>query len=88
MLGSCCAKPVTRIIKVADFEAGIIGLDQALLNVYVAGLTGDEAIQQELMRLIRDYGNYVSPSRENDYRQALLSEFRHYEAIHTRKSNQ
>jgi hypothetical protein len=80
MTGSCCAKPVTRIIKVADFEAGIIGLDQALLNVYVAGATVDEAIKKELLHLIRDYGNYVSPSREDDYKHALLREYKSYVA--------
>jgi hypothetical protein len=78
--GSCCGKPVTRIIKVADFEAGLIGLDQALHNAHVAGFEGEEEIKQELLRLIRAFGNYVSPSRENDYRQALLREYESYVA--------
>jgi hypothetical protein len=80
MPGSCCAKPITRIIKVADFEAGLMGLDQALQNVYISGVNGEEEIKQELLRWIRDFGNYVSPSRENDYRQALLREYKSYVA--------
>jgi hypothetical protein len=38
MARSCCAKPITRIIKVAEFEAGLVGLDQALRNVYISRL--------------------------------------------------
>jgi len=78
MLGSCCAKPVARIIKVANVEAGLIGLDQALHNVHSAGVTDDEMIKQELLRWVRDFGNYVSPSREQDYGQALLREYKSY----------
>lgn len=78
MPGSCCAKPVTRIIKVADFDAGLVGLDQALQNVFIAGVKDDEEIKRELMRWVRDFGNYVSPSREQDYKQALLREYKSY----------
>ena len=78
MPGSCCAKPVTRIIKVADFDAGLIGLDQAIQNVFIAGVKDDEEIKAELMRWVRDFGNYVSPSREQDYEQALLREYKSY----------
>jgi hypothetical protein len=80
MAGSCCGKPVAKIIKVADFEAGLVGLDQALQNIYMSGLKCEEEINQELLRLIRDFGNYVSRSRENDYKQALLHEYKSYVA--------
>ena len=78
MPGSCCAKPITRTIKVADFEAGLIGLDQAILNVYIAGVKGDEEIKNELLKWVRDFGNYVTPSREEDYKRALLREYKTY----------
>ena len=78
MPGSCCAKPVARIIKVANVEAGLIGLDQAIQNVFIAGVKEDEEIKRELMRWVRDFGNYVSPSREQDYKQALLREYKSY----------
>ncbi|MCX6132645.1 MAG: hypothetical protein NTU47_02430 [Ignavibacteriales bacterium] len=80
MPGSCCVKPITRIIKVADFEAGLLGLDQALRNVCTSGVTGEEEIKQDLLRLIRDFGNYVSPSSENEYTKALLREYKSYVA--------
>jgi len=88
MAGSCCGKPVAKIIKVADFEAGLVGLDQALHNVHSAGVTDNEEIMAELLRLIRDFGNYVSSSRENDYKEALLSEYRNYVAILQREASQ
>lgn len=78
MTGSCCAKPITRIIKVADFEAGLLGLDQALHNVYISRLDDEEEIQRELLKWIKHFGNYISPSRENDYKEALLREYRKY----------
>jgi hypothetical protein len=76
--GSCCAKPITRKIRVADFEAGLIGLDQAILNVYTAGVTSDEEIKKDLLTWVRDFGNYVTPSREQDYKHALLREYKAY----------
>ncbi|MDP2885825.1 MAG: hypothetical protein Q8P51_12480 [Ignavibacteria bacterium] len=88
MPGSCCGKPVAKIIRVADFEAGLIGLDQALHNVYIAGLNSEEEVKQELLRLIRDFGNYISPSRETDYKQALLREYKAYVTSLQREASQ
>jgi len=78
MAPSCCAKAITRIIKVAEFEAGLMGLDQALRNVYISGLNEEEEIKRDLLKWIKDFGNYISPSRENDYKEALLREYRKY----------
>jgi hypothetical protein len=88
MPGSCCGKPVAKIIKVGNLEAGLIGLDQALHNVYSAGVNGEEEVKQELLRLIRDFGNYISPSRENNYKQALLREYKSYVASLQREASQ
>jgi hypothetical protein len=88
MPGSCCGKPVAKIIKVGDLEAGLIGLDQALQNVYSAGVNGEEEVKQELLRLIRDFGNYISPSRESDYKEALLREYGNYVANLQREASQ
>jgi len=71
---ACCAKPVVKIIKVADVEAGLMGLEQALQNVYIADLNDEEQIKNELLQWIRDFGNYVTPSREEAYKEALLRE--------------
>jgi hypothetical protein len=78
MARACCTKPIARIIKVAGFEAGILGLDQALHNVYIRRLVNEEEIQRDLLKWIKEFGNYISPSRENDYMAALLREYRKY----------
>ena len=72
----CCSKPITRIIKVAEFEAGLVGLDTALQEVYLSGEKNEEKIISSLLQRIRKSGNYISSSRENDYRKALLREYR------------
>jgi len=78
MAPSCCAKPITRIIKVAEFEAGLVGLDKALRNVYISGADDEADIRRDLLKWIKDFGNYISPSRENDYKEALFREYRAY----------
>jgi len=35
MARSCCAKLIAKIIKVGTFEAGLMGLEQAIQNVYL-----------------------------------------------------
>jgi hypothetical protein len=78
MARGCCEKPIVRIIKVAEFEAGLVGLDQALHNVYASGLDGEEEIQRDLLKWIKEFGNYLSPAREPDYGKALMREYREF----------
>ena len=78
MGGACCAKPIAKIIKVADLEVGITGLKQALHNVCVSGRVDEEEIQCDLLKWIKELGNYVTPSMEDDYKKALLREYREY----------
>jgi len=78
MARSCCAKPLVRIIRVGDVEAGLMGLDQAIQNVYIVGINNEEEIKNELLKYVRDSGNYISPSRENDYKDALLREYSNF----------
>ena len=68
-----------KIIKVEEFEAGLIGLDQAMRNVYLSGTVNEEEIQRDLLKWTKEFGNYITPSRENDYMKALLREYRKYE---------
>jgi hypothetical protein len=65
-----------RIIKVAEFEAGLVGLHQALRNVYISGTVNEDEIQRALLKWIKEFGNYITPSTENDYMKALLREYR------------
>ncbi len=85
MGSSCCGRPSTTIIRVADFDAGILGLEAAILNVYVSGAEKEEELKEALLREVKAQGNYIAPSRENDYRRALLREYVTYVAKTTKK---
>ncbi len=78
MPGSCCGKPIVTIIKVGSSEAGILGLEESLHNVYVTGITDEEQIKSDLLNQIRKFGNYVATSSESDYKKTLLNEYRRY----------
>lgn len=78
MTRPCCAKPIVRIIKVADVEAGVIGLDQALRDVHINAPKNEDDLRRKLLKRIREFGTYVSASRENDYMDALFREYREY----------
>jgi hypothetical protein len=76
MSAGCCAKPVARIIKVGDNEVGLIGLDETFRIVYGLGVQDEELLKEELLAWIKKFGNYVPPSRESVYHEALLREYR------------
>jgi hypothetical protein len=78
MTASCCGRPTATILIVGDFEAGISGLEIALRNVYQTGLVDDEQIKSELLRWVKEFGNYISPGTEDKYKEALLREYKKY----------
>ncbi len=78
MAKSCCGKPIARIIRVRDFEAGIVGLDTAMQNVYRLGIKEKEQVETELLRSIKEYGNYITPDTEVDYKEALWREYQRF----------
>jgi len=75
-MGSCCAKPITCIIKVGNSEAGILGLEEMFRNAQTSGKTSDEELKSELLALAKDYGNYIAPGMEQTYKDAFLREYR------------
>jgi len=88
MPGSCCAKPIATIIKVGNSEAGIVGLEAALQSVYISGGNDDQQIKAELLQCVKRFGNYIAPSCEHEYKEALLREYRKYVATAARKAPQ
>ena len=80
MPGSCCARPIAKIIRVGTFDAGIVGLDTALKNVFTSGIKDEEQVKSDLLRLVVEFGNYISPGTEDDYRDALFREYREFAA--------
>ncbi|MCX6122311.1 MAG: hypothetical protein NTX44_11945 [Ignavibacteriales bacterium] len=78
MSKSCCIKPIAKIINVGNFDAGIIGLEETLKHIYVSGIKDEEQLKTELLQLVKDYGNYISPGTESDYKDALFREYRKF----------
>lgn len=76
MAKSCCAKPIAKIIKVGQFEAGIVGLEMVMQNVYQSAIKDEEQAKTELLRFAKEFGNYISPGTEADYKDALWREYR------------
>ena len=88
MSGSCCGRPIATIIKVGDFEADISRLEAALQSVYVTGIEDEEQIKSELLRWVKEFGNYISPGTEDKYKEALLREYKKYAAKIEREAKQ
>ena len=78
MSKSCCVKPIAKIIKIGNYDAGIIGLETILKNVYSAGVKDEEQIKTELLRLVKEYGNYIASGTESEYENALYCEYQKY----------
>jgi len=75
---SCCAKPVATIIRVGNFDAGIVGLEAALRDVYVSGVRDEERVKEDLLHKVKELGNYIASATEADYKNALLREYQDF----------
>ena len=64
-----------RQIMVGGVKVGIAGLDKVLAQVRAESLDSDEATAKRLLELVRE-ANYVTPSRTEEYKAALLREFK------------
>lgn len=80
MARPCCNQPIAKIVTLADFEAGIVGLAEAIVNVSRGEARDEEQLKAELLSGVREFGNYISPSREADYQEALLREYKKFHA--------
>ena len=78
MPDSCCAKPIVKVIKVGSLDAGIVGLEVILKNVFSAGIEDEEQVKTDLLRWVKEFGNYITPGKESEYKAAL---FREYQAF-------
>jgi hypothetical protein len=76
MPGSCCPKPLAKIIKVGTLEAGIVGFEAIMRNLAESEWTDEQALATQLISKVREHGNYISPATEELYKLALLREFR------------
>jgi hypothetical protein len=78
MAGGCCPNPIAKIIKVGGLDVGILGLENVLQGVYATGIQEETQLKHNLLVSVRALGNFVPPSREEEYKEALLREYRKF----------
>ena len=66
-----------RQIMVGGVKVGLIGLDRILAQVAAESQPTDEEIAERLVALVSEV-NYITPSKTEDYRRALLREFKRW----------
>ena len=81
----CCPAAAARMMKkltLADgSQVGIANLEDILKEVAGLKLTNGNAIKKELLKKVKIY-NYVASSADNEYTEALFSEYkRQYSGI-------
>jgi hypothetical protein len=53
----CSNQAFAKIIRVADFEAGFVGLEEAFVNVCRGEARDEEQLKAELLSCDREFGN-------------------------------
>ncbi|WP_018084267.1 thioredoxin family protein [Desulfurispora thermophila] len=78
-MAGCCDPRAPKAIPllVNGRQVGIVGLEQAVLEVQSKGMIDEDQIAGELLRLVKQK-NYVPESAAEHYRQALLAYYRQY----------
>lgn len=66
-----------RQIMVGGIKVGLVGLDEIFNQVKSLGLGSDDEIAEALLDLTSKQ-NYITPSRKEEYKRALLREFKIY----------
>lgn len=78
MSSQCCSRPIATIIDIGGVPVGIMGLAEILQKTCAAGHEDRDSIENLLLSLARQFGNYVTPGREQAYKDALFREFTQY----------
>jgi len=76
----CCAKPTSKIIKIGDVDVGIRGLEESFRDVYASRIEDETILKDTLLSKIREHGNFVTPKREEIYKEALYQEHKNFYA--------
>lgn len=77
-MGSCCNPEAPKIITliVGRELVGLIGVEQAFLDVKCLGLENEEAAEKLLEIVARR--NYIVDGAEREYKIALLAAYKNY----------
>ncbi len=74
----CCAAAVAKRVKklnIGEIPIGISHFDLIIEEVLEMGLNDEKEIKEELLKKVKIY-NYVSPGSEEDYANALFTEYK------------
>ncbi|QLH74596.1 MAG: hypothetical protein HPY73_03445 [Methanomassiliicoccales archaeon] len=74
----CCPSSAARMIRkvmIGGKEVGIAQLDQIISKISKMSLTDENELSSVLIKEVKIY-NYVPRSKENEYRKAVMEEYR------------
>jgi hypothetical protein len=77
----CCGPKEATIIEVGPLKVGLVDLRQILRTAFGLGLSDEGHLTTELLKLAR-VDNYIAPTWETRYEEALLREYRRFVAEH------
>lgn len=83
MPSKCCAPGGPRKLRVGDGAVSVAGLDQLLQRAFEQGWQpAQEDLPQRLLAGLRAAGNYIPPSAEAAYAEALEAAYREFLDAH------
>jgi hypothetical protein len=79
-MSSCCDPRSLRVytLNVGGEPVGLLGLEQAFLEVESLSLSGEKAAEK-LLEIVQQK-NYIPEKAKGEYRRALLAEYKNYMA--------
>lgn len=83
MTSKCCAPGGPRKLRVGDNTVSVVGLDQLLQRAFEQDWPPEqEDLRQRLLAGVRAAGNYIPPSAEVAYAEAIVAAYREFFNAH------
>lgn len=74
----CCPSAAARMVKKLNIDGDLVGiamLDSIIAEVSKLDLDDEKEIKEELLKRVKIH-NYVPPREEDEYKDALFSEYK------------
>ncbi len=82
----CCGIKGLRMVRIGNDMVGLTGVNAILESLYIEGWSpDDEGLGQSVVARLREAGNYITPSGESAYGEALRDLFREFYKANTGK---
>lgn len=78
-MATCCDPKAPRVymLKINGGQVGLVGVEQAFLDVLARGLADDETIAAELVSRLKK-NNYIPDGAAGKYKEALLRDYKDF----------